>query len=447
MHNPKTILLVEDEIMIAMGEIQLLEKEGYRVRNALDGQMAFKMACDENEPVDLILMDITLGSGMDGIQVARQILLIRDIPIIFLSSHSDQEVVEKIEPVASYGYVVKGSGAAVLLASIKMAFKLHEAHTKLREAEAKYRDIFENAIVGIFQSTPDGRLLSVNAAMARIFDYASPEEMLQSVGNQVAARLYADPSQRAEFVQVMGTSGSVREFEAQLMRKDRQVIWVKINARSIRDDNGEVLYYEGFMEDITRRKQIEEDLQKTNALLQTQLDQIQALHETLRYEAIRDSLTGLFNRRYLFETLDRELARARREGYTVSVLMIDIDHFKAFNDTYGHQAGDEVLRKLGELFRSQIRQSDIACRYGGEEFIIIMPVAEDGDTLRRADMIRYAFNHMPIVYSDQEIFASISIGIAFYPRHGQDAQTVIKTADDALYESKRLGRNCVYAWK
>ena len=322
-----------------------------------------------------------------------------------------------------------------------------EMETQLREAEARYRDIFENAIEGMFQSTPGGRFLRINAAMARIYGYDSPEEMLETIGDQIAVRLYAYPDGRAELARVLEQAGAINEYEIEHLRKDGSRIWVRISARVIRDPDGEVLYYEGFMEDITQRKQAEEALQETNAILQAQLIEIQALHETLQYEAVRDSLTGLYNRRYLFETLDRELARARREEYPVSVMMVDVDHFKDFNDRHGHQAGDEVLRKLGALFRREIRQSDIACRYGGEEFVIIMPRADDGDTERRADSIRASFSGMPVEWEGQELFASISIGIAFYPRHGTDVRTMIKAADGALYEAKRAGRNRVFAWK
>jgi diguanylate cyclase (GGDEF)-like protein/PAS domain S-box-containing protein len=200
--------------------------------------------------------------------------------------------------------------------------------------------------------------------------------------------------------------------------------------------------------DITLRKRTEEALREANEILRAQLNEIQSLHETLREQAIRDSLTGLHNRRYLYETMIRELARAKREGYSVGVMMIDIDHFKDFNDTHGHQAGDEVLVALGALLRNKVRQGDIACRYGGEEFIVIMPgAADNGDVERRANAIRRDFDNLRINCDGTELQATISIGVAYYPHHGDDMSEIIKGADAALYEAKQAGRNCVRIWK
>src|SRR5512145_521163 len=125
--------------------------------------------------------------------------------------------------------------------------------------------------------------------------------------------------------------------------------------------------------DITERKQVEKRLRYVNDRLQGQLIEIGLLQSKLREQAIRDPLTNLFNRRYLEETLDRELARAKRETYPVCIIMIDLDHFKKINDTYGHDAGDQVLKALANTLSEQSRRGDFACRYGGEEFVIVMP--------------------------------------------------------------------------
>jgi diguanylate cyclase (GGDEF)-like protein/PAS domain S-box-containing protein len=318
---------------------------------------------------------------------------------------------------------------------------------RLREAEAKYRDIFENAIDGIFQSTPQGRFLRVNAAMAHIFGYETPGKMILSIGNKIATQIYARPSQHVEFTRLLEQTGVAKDFEAENYRKDGSIIWTRASARTIRDSNGAILYYEGFVEDVTERKRAEAELKNANKTLQSRFDEIQSLQETLRDQATRDSLTGLYNRRYLFETMERELARAKRDTYPISVLMIDIDHFKDFNDTYGHQAGDEVLIALGGLLRHNVRQSDIACRYGGEEFIVIMPEANKTDVAQRADAIRNNFNNLHINYDGVDLFSTISMGVAFYPQHGNDMNKIIKAADAALYEAKQTGRNCVHIWK
>ncbi len=195
--------------------------------------------------------------------------------------------------------------------------------------------------------------------------------------------------------------------------------------------------------DIAERKIAEEKLKETNKLLEEQLGEIRILQNHLRELATRDALTGLHNRHYLHENMGREAARALREGSVVSVIMIDIDNFKKLNDTYGHQAGDEVLAALGNLLVGMVRQGDIACRYGGEEFIILMTGARVHDVENRANAIRHAFGSMRIQFAGLELSTTISVGIGFFPEHGSTINEVIKAADAALYEAKQAGRNCV----
>jgi diguanylate cyclase (GGDEF)-like protein len=168
------------------------------------------------------------------------------------------------------------------------------------------------------------------------------------------------------------------------------------------------------------------------------------LRETLRNQSIRDPLTGVFNRRYLDETLIRELPRAKRKGAPIGVMMLDIDHFKVFNDTYGHEAGDYVLKKLGDLLINKTRKEDIVCRYGGEEFCLIMPEATLQTTYDRAELIRNATNELNLVDGQVPLGnVSVSIGVAIFPEHGVTGVDVIQAADKALYRAKAEGRNRV----
>jgi len=168
------------------------------------------------------------------------------------------------------------------------------------------------------------------------------------------------------------------------------------------------------------------------------------LREALRVESIRDPLTSLFNRRYMEESLDREIDRAHRLGTSIGILMIDLDHFKQLNDSRGHQAGDTVLRSVGEILTSASRGEDIPCRYGGEEFVLIMPGADIELAASRAEQIRLALSNSRWTLDGQELEAvTLSAGVSVYPRHGSTAAELIGSADRSLFAAKAAGRDQV----
>ena len=164
----------------------------------------------------------------------------------------------------------------------------------------------------------------------------------------------------------------------------------------------------------------------------------------LKELSIRDVLTGLFNRRYLEETLAREINRSARKELALGVMMIDIDHFKHFNDRYGHAAGDELLRQLGAALRAHVRGSDVACRYGGEEFILVLPESSLEVTLKRAEQLLEVVRRLQVNYEGQPVGrVTISVGVAVTPDHGATSEAVLKAADAALYRAKDEGRDRV----
>ena len=168
------------------------------------------------------------------------------------------------------------------------------------------------------------------------------------------------------------------------------------------------------------------------------------LREALREQSIRDSLTGLFNRRYMEETLKREISRVTRHLHPLGIIMIDIDHFKRFNDTHGHAAGDALLSELGRFLQSHIRGEDVACRYGGEEFILIMPDASLEAARQRAELLRQEANGLRVRDAAQTHEGiTLSIGVAVFPQHGRTMETVLLAADAALYRAKQEGRDQV----
>jgi len=170
------------------------------------------------------------------------------------------------------------------------------------------------------------------------------------------------------------------------------------------------------------------------------------LRARLEEESIRDGLTHLFNRRFMEIALERELRLAARRKGELSLLMLDIDHFKRFNDTFGHEAGDQILREVSEILRESVRTEDIVCRYGGEEFLVILPGMGAEASFHRAEDIRQRVSKMRLDFhreAPKEV--TISIGVSTYPQAGQAVEELVRSADRALYSAKERGRNRVVA--
>ncbi len=189
-----------------------------------------------------------------------------------------------------------------------------------------------------------------------------------------------------------------------------------------------------------RQRRLISQLEETNRELEANL----RLQKTLRVQAVRDPLTGLFNRRYLEETFERELRRAERARKPLGVIMLDLDHFKAFNDTFGHAAGDAILRFLGQFLLSRSRREDVACRYGGEEFVLIFPDASLDTTARRAEQLRAEARSLQVLHHGHPLGnVTISVGVAAFPEQGSTTATLLRAADEALYRAKTEGRDRV----
>jgi diguanylate cyclase (GGDEF)-like protein/PAS domain S-box-containing protein len=456
--------------------------------------------------------------------------------------------------------------------------------------EERYRLLFDRVPVGLYRTTLDGRILEANPALVQILSYPDRLSLLRVP----VADLYVDPADREAEASLLDREGVVRGYEMRLLRHDGSTVWVRDTCRAVYDHERRQMNYEGILEDITERKQAEEQLMRTNRQLATSILELQQhdqamthlnrlhtmlqtcltpdeaytvigvsipvllaghagslavlrpgapaletvarwgdaavpkdvfmpdacwalrqgqmhaladpragplcrhfakppeagyaclplmvqnetlgllsvcqepggelgslhlvvsvaeaiklslsnlrLREALREQATHDALTGLHNRRYLDETLAYELQRADRLGGNVSVAMLDIDHFKQFNDIYGHDAGDAVLRELASLLRASLRRSDIACRFGGEEFVVVLPGAAADEVRARLDRFRRRVSEVTIRHAGQTLgTVTVSIGVAQAPKPG-DAAELLRLADEALYAAKQAGRDCI----
>lgn len=188
-------------------------------------------------------------------------------------------------------------------------------------------------------------------------------------------------------------------------------------------------------------------LLSANQRLQERIAEIEQLQKILLEQANHDALTGLYNRRYLESTLERELARCRRENIPLAVLLLDLDHFKQVNDRYGHAVGDETLRQLSALMVRRSRTEDVPCRFGGEEFLLLMPGSSLENALERAERLCEEFAGLEVPSEHGTVRTTVSIGVSAFPQHGDSQDALVRCADLALYAVKRGGRNGVMAYR
>ncbi len=311
-------------------------------------------------------------------------------------------------------------------AELEAALGENERITRaLRESETKFRALVDQSLVGITLIEGE-RFVYANPKFASIVGY-SIEELMRMGPLDITPE---KERQRADKLMRRWMAGLFNQdaFVVNVLRKDGALVNAEISGGSPVTIGGKLAVM-AVWADVTERMRIERE--------------VQALNLILREQAMRDPLTGLFNRRYLEETLEREIALAQRQGYAVSLIMGDIDHFKAVNDTRGHQAGDAVLRKCGEMIERHSRSSDICCRYGGEEFLLVLPNVPQEKAFERAEQLRRAVEEATVLFEAGGIHVTASFGVASYPAHGGDSDSLIAAADSALYGAKSAGRNQV----
>ncbi len=324
-----------------------------------------------------------------------------------------------------------------------IATELHENHVDrvrtedaLRESEVRFRLIAENGSDVVSLHDTAGRVIYVSPSCERVLGFL-PDEVLRMAP---FATVHPDDSERLQrhFGQLMRAE-PVTSIQVRMLHKTGKHIWLDMMWRAVFNRDGKVVRLQASSRDITERKEYEKRLEEAQRKLKVQAERLAEANSQLAELAAKDGLTGLKNRGAFEERLQEEVARARRHGHALSLILIDIDHFKSYNDTFGHPKGDEVLRNVGRLLQHLMRDTDFAARYGGEEFAIILPNTDREGAQQVAERLRHTIESA--TWDDRAITASV--GAATFSREIDRPELLLEHADKALYKSKETGRNRV----
>jgi diguanylate cyclase (GGDEF)-like protein/PAS domain S-box-containing protein len=417
----QTILVVDDTPANLEVAVAYLEDHGFQMLVAQDGEEAL----DRVRVVqpDLILLDVMMP-GINGFDTCRRLKSmegVREVPVIFMTALTD--VGDKVKAFAAGGvdYVTKPLQLEELLARVRTHLELHAArqrlaaqHLRLQSSEVRYRRLFEASKDGVLLVEFDsGRVTDVNAALAEMLSLPREEIVGQRLCELAALRNAPCKSALAE----LRLREQVRYEHWPLANAGGAALDVEFSANAYLVNGVKMVQCN--IRDITERKQAE---------------------SRIRYLALHDTLTGLPNRVLLHDRLNQAIAQARRNRRQVSVLMLDLDHFKHINDSLGHHVGDHLLEATAVRLRACLRESDIAARLGGDEFVIALPeAAEDADAALVAEKVLKTLRE-PFQVDGHELHVGVSIGISRYPSDGEDPGTLLRAADSAMYQAKNAGR-------
>lgn len=352
-----------------------------------------------------------------------------------------------------YGFLIDpslaGSGMnslsyilAILFSGIVMYLIIGYFNKNLRSMNKLIRVVEQNPLAVVIFSK-EGKIEYVNQAFTQTSGFSLMEMETKSV-LEVSKKLLSQPVYDEFWAKIL--SGKPYSGEYLAMRKSGVPYHAQSTVSPIFDIDGQITHFAAVIEDISARKQAELSLRKAHSDLQEKLTEITELKNRLQEQTVRDPLTNIHNRRYFNEIIEREISRAERNKDCLSLIILDIDHFKTVNDTYGHLAGDDVLIKMANFLVDNVRKMDYVCRYGGEEFVIVMPGACAQDAFQRAETLRNGFATYVINIDKQRFNLSGSFGICTYPQLAQNVDQLISRADIALYVAKRSGRNQSVIW-
>jgi len=420
-----TVLLIDastDDERLFREELALVRDQPFMLEIARS--LAEGLAQLKQRSFDVILLDLTLPDSIGLTTFLRLQPKAGLQPIIVLVSQGDEDIGTEAVARGALDFLVKQQVISTLLAKA-LQYATERTHTMLalKASESRYRELYENVVAGVFQTTPDGKFMAANPALVRLLGYASEDELLElSIGED----LYVHAEDRANWLRNMAAAGEIRNAELVLRRKDGRKIVVLENSRAVRDEQGHILYYEGTLTDITEAHE---------------------LSRQLSYEASHDALSGLINRREFEIRLQRALDSAQATATSHAVCYLDLDQFKVINDTCGHVAGDELLRQLAQLLQSRVRSNDALARLGGDEFGLLLHDCSMADALGIANALLRAVEQYQFVWGASTFTVGASIGVVPLSGNFRRITQVLQAADAACYAAKDQGRNRVHVYQ
>ncbi|MCP4395877.1 MAG: diguanylate cyclase [bacterium] len=439
----------------------ILSEKGYQVRPVSQGSRAISAA--QSKVPDLILLDIMMPE-MNGYQVCQALKADErtcDVPIIFISALN--ETFDKVKGFSMGGvdYITKPFQTEEVLARVETHLSLRNMQERLKahnhrlallnrmsyelqmcRTEEESYQVLSRICEQLFPGIPGALLIldTEQASLESVASWGTRSADVQPLGIDELDMVYNDGSRSIDHPEAGRISSRIG------YSPDHTVLYAPIGTGD--ELLAMLAFYLAEGEESEFQINDWEESAQSEHLLMIQLAEHYALalvnlklRETLRQESIRDPLTNLYNRRHMEAALSREAYRVKRRGTSIAIIMCDVDHFKNFNDTYGHEAGDVVLRELGKLMQKSIREEDLACRYGGEEFLLIFSdITLDAAKERVEEFLQKVRAHK-ISYQVTHFRITISAGIALFPEHGPTIQDTVGAADAALYQAKNGGRN------
>jgi len=366
-----------------------------------------------------VITDHRLGNetGLDLLRwIAEQGI---DVPLLLMSGQGDELLAAETIKLGAYDYIVKSEESLTAIAvPLRHALRRHE----LEKRAQMLQQIVENASDGIITIDPSGAILTANPAVESVLGFP-PDDLV----GQPLEKIFPGKSAAREIASMLaaGVSGTPWQGELAAVGKTGAQRQIHMSLSLLRDRLGKPSCLIGILRDMTERRQL--------------LDKLKRL-------SITDNLTGLFNHRFFHDRLEYEFMRAHRYGVPLGCIMIDVDHFKSVNDTYGHLVGDEVLRALGKLIIQATRSVDISARYGGEEFAVILPNTDLDGAVKCARNVWKTVEQAEIETGKKKLHITISVGVTALSPDINSEDELLRRADDALLAAKRRGRNNVCIW-